>query len=178
MEKNHKIIIVGLIIVIIALIAGIAYMTMGNSSPSKGGGNAPDGMQIYDFNSEFKMSVPKNAKFLKEWNYTDPIWGSGYSYFDKDNEFAILYVDTPLITHEFANAMVDAMNKSGNGTFEVDGDLLICHNLKANGKVGDNLENTNFTERIVLQKGHQVVGVSGNDLDLIKSMANTIKFYE
>ena len=178
MEKNQKIIIIGLIIVIIALVAGIAYMFMGGSLTGIGGGNVPEGMKMYDFNSEFKMAVPENAKFLKEWNYSDSIWGSGYSYLDKDNKFAVSYLDSPTITHNLIRSMVEAVNKSGNGTVEFEGDLIITHNLKFNGKVGENMADTNFTYSIILQKGHQAVGVSGNNLEFIKSMVNTIEFYE
>ena len=89
-------------------------MFMGNSLTGNGGGNAPDGMQMYDFNSVFKMAV----------------------------------------------------------------DLIITHKLKVNSKVGENMEDTNFTYSIILQKGHQAVGVSGNNLEFIKSMVNTIEFYE
>lgn len=178
MEKNQKIIIIGLIIVIIALVAGIAYMFMGNSLTGNGGGNVPDGMQMYDFNSVFKMAVPKNAKFLKEWNHSDSVFGSGYSYLDKDNKFAVNYLDSPMVTHGLIRSMAEAVNKSGNGTVEFEGDLIITHNLKFNGKVGENMDDTNFTYSIVLQKGHQAVVVSGNNLEFIKSMVNTIEFYE
>ncbi len=178
MEKSHKIIIIGLIIVIIALIIGVAYTMMGSNLSIGDGGNVPEGMQKYDFNSEFKMAVPKDAKFLKEWNNTDPMFGSGYSYFDKDNEFSVAYFDSPMLTHELINAVIDITNKSGNGTFEFEGNLIIGHNLKANGGIGNNLEDTNFTEIILLEKGHKVVSVSGNDLDFIKDMVNTIEFYE
>ncbi|MGX8693684.1 MAG: hypothetical protein ACSW71_02130 [Methanobrevibacter sp.] len=175
MEKNH-LIIIGLIVVVIALVAGLAYTMAGNNL--SGGGNAPDGMQKYDFNSEFKMNVPNNARFLKEWNYTDPTFGTGYSYLDKENEFAVSFMNTPLITHEYISNMVDTINKSGNATVEYEGDLIIGHNLKANGKVGNSLENTNFTEIVMIQKGHTMVTVSGNDLDFIKSIINSIEFYE
>lgn len=78
MEKRDKIIIGSLIVVIIALIAGVAFMFSGNNL-SAGGGSAPEGMKIYDFNSEFKMAVPENTKFLKTWNrMDDAIFSTGY----------------------------------------------------------------------------------------------------
>ena len=178
MEKRDKIIIVGLIIVILALIAGLCYMLMGNNS-SAGNGSIPDGMEVYAFNSEFKMAVPEDARFLKQWNLTGEIlFGSGYTYFDKDNEIQIAYADSPLVTHEFLDALVNAGNSSGNVTFEFEGDMIIAHNIKNSGKVTSNPDDAEFKETIFIQKGHMMVGISGNDLDLIKSMANSIEFYE
>ncbi len=178
MEKSHKIIIVGLVIVIIALVAGLAYMLTGNNLSAEKG-SVPEGMKMYDFNSEFKMAVPKDVKFLKQWNNSDDaVFGQGYSYFDKNNKIAIIYADSPLITHEFIDALVKAGNSSGNATFDFEGDLIISHNVKNNGKMAKNIEDSKFKEGILLQKGHVLVEVSGNDLNLIKSMINTIEFYE
>lgn len=178
MEKSHKIIIVGLVIVIIALVAGLAYMLTGNNLSAEKG-SVPEGMKMYDFNSEFKMAVPKDVKFLKQWNNSEDIlFGQGYTYFDKNNEIAVMYVDSPLITHELIDAWVKADNSSGNATFDFEGDLIISHNIKNNGKIAKNLEDSKFKEAIFLQKGHMLVGVSGNDLNLTKSMINTIEFYE
>ena len=102
MEKRDKIIIAGLVIVIIALLAGLAYMFMGSNMSA--GDGAPEGMKMYDFNSEFKMAVPKDARFLKSWNNSgDVIFGMGYSYFDKNNEISVSYIDSPVVTHEFIN---------------------------------------------------------------------------
>ena len=177
MEKKEKIIIIGLVIVIIALAIGVASMFMGNKGSNDA--NVPQGMQMYDFNSEFKMAVPNNVHFVKEWNTSGEYnFGYGYTYFDKSNEFAVIYLDSPMITHEVLGSLVEFANKSGNVTFEFEGDLIISHNVKANGKVGNSPDNSNFTESIVLQKGHQLIGISGNDLDLLKSMINTIEFYE
>lgn len=177
MEKRDKIIIAGLVIVIIALVAGLAYMFMGNNL-STGEGSAPEGMKIYDFNSEFKMAVPKDVRFLKTWNNSDAIFGQGYTYFDKDKEISVAYIDSPLMTHEFIDAMIELANSSGNATIEYDGDLIISHSIINDGQIGKTAEDSNFTDTILLQKGHRIVGISGNDLDLIKSMAKTIEFYE
>lgn len=176
MEKKDKIIIIGLIIVIIALSIGIASMFIGNNGSNDT--NVPQGMHMHDFNSEFKMAVPNNVHFLKEWNKTGEYnFAQTYSYFDKNNEFAVSYIDSPLITHEFINNMIEMGNKTVNSTVKYEGDLIIIHNLDSNGKIVDS-ENSNFTDAIILQKDHIVVGVSGNDLDFLKSMANTIQFYE
>ena len=90
MEKNHKIIIVGLIIVIIALVVGLAYMMVGNNL--SGGGNVPEGMERYNFDSVFSMAVPKDSKFLKTVNSSalDTV-GYGASFFDKNNEIYVFH---------------------------------------------------------------------------------------
>lgn len=153
-------------------------MAMGGNFLTKSA-SIPQGMEMYDFNSEFKMAVPANAKFLKTWNNTDEYpFQQSYSYFDKNNEIAINYMDSPLITHKFVDEFVKVSNSSGNATVEYEGDLIIFHDIKNNGKVGKTFENSKFKENIVIQKGHMIVFVFGNDLDKIKSMANTIEFYE
>jgi len=178
MEKKDKIIIGALIVVIIVLVAGLAFMFSGNNL-SNGGGTAPEGMKMYDFNSEFKMAVPKDTKFLKTWNETEgTLLSMGYTYFDKNNEIAVIYAYSPIITHDFLDSMNNVSVAAGNVSIEKEGDLIISHFLKANGKVGKTLDNSNFTESVMLVKGHMIVGVSGNDLDLIKSMINTVEFYE
>ena len=132
-----------------------------------------------DFNSEFKMAVPKDVRFLKSWNNSgDVIFGMGYSYFDKNNEISVSYIDSPLMTHEIIDNVIDMLNSTGNATFEFEGDMIISHNVKNNGKMAKNIEDSKFKEGILLQKGHMLVGVSGNDLNLTKSMINTIEFYE
>ena len=178
MEKRDKIIITGMIIVIIALIAGLAFMLTGNNL-SVGGAASPEGMKMYDFNSEFKMAVPNDVKFLKSWNNSDvAVFVGEYNYFDKNNEIMVSYIDSPMVTHEIINNMIKASNSSGNATFDFEGDLIISHNVKNNGKVGKSADQSKFKERIFLQKGHMLVIVSGNDLDLIKSMIKTVEFYE
>ena len=178
MEKSHKIIIVGLVIVVIAMVAGLAYMLTGNNLSAEKG-SVPEGMKMYDFNSEFKMAVPKDVKFLKQWNKSeDMMFGQGYTYFDKNNKIMVAYSNSPMITHEFIDTMVNISNSSGNATFEFDGDLIIGHFIKNSGKMANNPNDSEFKESIILQRGHMIVGVSGNDLNLIKSMINTVEFYE
>lgn len=175
MEKKDKIIIAVLIAVVIALIGGLAYMMMGNISA---GGDVPDGMQKYNFDSAFTMNVPKDAKFLKNFNSSMEGFGQGVSYFDKNHEFAVSYINSPLLSHELVSYFEKILNESGNATFEHDGDLLISHNLKNNGKIGKDRENSNFTETVLVQRGHEIVSVEGNDADLIKSMIQTLEWYE
>lgn len=175
MEKKNKIIIAVLIVVIVALAIGVATMIF-NNSPA-GGGSVPEGMQKYNFDSAFTMAVPKNARFLKEFNSSSE-FGQGVSYYDRGNKMAISYVNSPMITHEFVNFTINYANSSGNNTFEREGDLILSHNVVNKGKLGKNLEDSNFTESIGIQRGHELVIIKGNDPKFIKSMAETFEWYE
>lgn len=177
MEKRDKIIIGALIVVIIALVACLAFMFAGNNVLNDGT-SVPDGMKMYNFNSEFKMAVPENAKFLKTWGDSQGAnLGTGYTYFDKHNKISVNFIDSPLVNSGFVEEFANAANSSDNATIEKVGDMFISHNKK-NGKMASTQENSNFTESIVIQKGHLLIGILGNDLDLIKSMANTIEYCE
>ena len=100
------------------------------------------------------------------------------NYFDKNNGIMVSYFDSPMVTHELINNMIKVRNSSGNSTFDFEGDLIISHNVKNDGEIGKSAEDSNFTQSVIIQKGHMIVGVSGNDLNLIKSMIKTVKFYE
>jgi len=178
MEKKEKIVIVGLVVVILALVASLTYVFMDNNV-SGNGKTVPDGMKEYNFDSEFTMAVPKDAKFLKNFNESFiEGFGQGVSYLDKSNKFAISYVDSPMVTNESINYLISALNASGNATFEFDGDLIISHNLKSNGNIGDTFEDSNFTYTVMLQRGHEIVEIYGNDVNLIRSMIKTLEWYE
>lgn len=176
MERKHKIIIISLVIVIVALAAGLAYMLLGNGF--SGGESVPEGMQRYDFDSRFTMVVPDDVKFLKEWDRdTEFNFGQGTSYFDKSHKIGIVYANSPIITDALVNYVIDYGNESSNTTIEYDGDLIIAHNIKNNGKMAKTLDKSNFKYAIFSQKNHEIIIIQGNDLDLIKTMANSIKFY-
>lgn len=176
MERKHKIIIISLIIVIIALIAGISYMLMGNGFSSEE--SVPDGMQRYDFDSRFTMVVPEDARFLKDWEASVLGLDQSIIYFDKHNKFAVAYANSPMVTKDLVDYTVEYANASGNSTIELDGDLIISHELKNSGKIGKTYEDSEFKYAILLQNGHELVLVAGNDLNSVKSMANSIKFHE
>ena len=83
-----------------------------------------------------------------------------------------------MVTNESINYLISALNASGNATFEFDGDLIISHNLKSNGNIGDTFEDSNFTYTVMLQRGHEIVEIYGNDVNLIRSMIKTLEWYE
>lgn len=177
MDKN-KIIIIGIVIVIIALIAGIAIALTGNGS--NGVSEASKGMDIYNFDSVFTMEVPENTTFLKTWldaNESGIITeGDVADFFSKNKEFEVYYIDS----HMLNDARVDYILAvdDGNITTEQDGDLIIIHDPTSSGKVGKTWETTEFKEAVAIHKGTKLVLIEGNDPDFIKSMANTIKFRE
>jgi len=92
---------------------------------------------MYDLNSEFRMAVQSNAKFLKTWNNSDK-FGWAYSCFDESDQIAISFRDSPMITHEVIDVFIKIDNSSGNDTLEYKGDLIISHKIKNNGKVEKN----------------------------------------
>lgn len=179
--KKEKWIIIGLIIVVIALIAGIAFMFLGGDA-SNNGSNVSEGMEIFNFDSLFTMEVPENTKFLKSslLGVEDGIYanlGISKSYFSKNNEFCVRYIHSGVFDK---NAIIQLVNGSAKDdvTFEESGNMIIAHNKNSDGKVGNDYENTNFTDMVVVYKGLDIVVLSGNDADLIKSMADTIEFRE
>jgi hypothetical protein len=123
------------------------------------------------------MAVPKNAKFLKEFNSSNE-FGQGVSYYDKSNKIAVSYINSPMITHELVNFTMNLANSSGNATINTEGDLIFSHSLVSNGKLGKTLANSNFTDSVVIQRGHEIVGIQGNDPEFIKSMVKTFEWYE
>ena len=176
MDKN-KIIIVGLIIVIVALIAGLAIALTGNNS---GVSQASEGMEIYNFDSAFTMEVPNGTKFLKtriDINETGIVSeGILKDYFSKNKEFEVYYVDSHMLNDERVNYVLALDDE--NATYEQDGDFIIQHYPDSSGKVGKTWETSDFKESIAIHKGTELIIIEGNDIDFIKSMAKTIKFRE
>ena len=173
MEKN-KIMIVGLVILIIALIAGITIALTGNGSNYQ----ASEGMELYNFDSAFTMEVPKDTIFLKtrmDINETGIISeGIVKDYFSENKEFEIYYIDSHMLNDERVDYMLSL--DEGNVTTEQSGNLIIIHDHDASGKVGKTWDKSEFKEEIAIHKGTEFIWIFGNDADLIKSMAETIKF--
>ncbi len=178
MEKN-KIIIIGLVIVVIALIAGLATTLTNNGNDSIMESAASEGMEIYNFDSAFTMEVPKNTKFLKTWfdgNESFLSEGIFKEYYSKNNEFSVSYINSRMLNDERINYIF--FEDLGNVTSEQSGDYLLIHYHDSTGKIGKTLDDTDFKEAIVLHKGAEIVELEGNDINFLKSMADTIKFKE
>ncbi len=177
MDKNMKIIVV-LSVIVVALIAGLAFMVFGNEN-STDNATIPEGMQEYDFDSAFKMIVPKDARFLKEWsndNETIELFKT-VQYFDKNNGIAISYIDSPMITNEILGYLInETLDNKSNVSIVEEGNLIIGEKINITGKVGNNLENSDFKYVIIVKHGKELVSIQGNDKDSLKSMADSIDF--
>ena len=128
------------------------------------------------------MEVPENTKFLKtsvleneDGVYVNLV--NFKSYFSKNNEFSVRYIHSGLFDKNSLIQFVYGSTKD-DVNFEESGNMIIAHNKNSDGKVGNDFENTNFTDEVIVYKGLDIVVVSGNDADLIKSMADTIEFRE
>lgn len=172
MDKN-KIIIAGLAVVIIALIGAIGIFLTSHSS------NVSEGMERYNFDSAFTMDVPEGTVFLKTWwDEEDTILTEGIfkDYFSKDNEFYVNYINSRMLNDERINYMF--LEDLGNISTEESGDYLIVHYHDATGKVGKNIDKSDFKEALIIHKGSELIELEGNDINFLKSMADTIKFKE
>ncbi len=177
MEKKHKIIIVALIIVIIALIASLAFMLGDKVNVSSD--DVKEGMVVYNFDSVFTMQVPEGTTFNKTWgNSSDEMgfyFGDSKTYLDLKKKFAVSYVVSPVITSDLIDSMINMTNASGNATVYHDGDLIIMEKTSKKSQFGD-FDVAKFYKAGVVLDGTTLVTIYGIDLDEIKEMANTIKF--
>lgn len=170
MDKN-KMVIIGLIVVIVALVAGLAIVLTGNGNSSDV--QVPEGMQEYNFNSAFTMVVKDDAKFLKEWDSLSV--GSYVSYYNKEDNYVVQFSKSDLLTGNEDN-FVDVINSSKSFDITKEGNLYICKVLNKSEKFSVGNSEKHFDYRVFSLYGDKEVIVSGNDLDSLKEMASTIKF--
>lgn len=172
MEKKDKIIIGALIVVIIALVASLAFMFSDNNS-HMGEISVPEGMQRYDFDSAFTMNVPKGVKFLKTWNYT----GLGVTkiFYDKKDSFCVLYVQSDMIDEGLVENIGDSINSSNKYELSVEGDLKIFKVIDKKEKfdIGDGEKHFDYRVLKSVKSGYVIV--SGNNLTSLKEMSNSIE---
>lgn len=169
MDKN-KILIVGLIVVIVALIAGIAMMLTGNNNSSDV--KVPEGMQEYDFDSAFTMVVKDDAKFLKTWQ--DTFLGQGKIYFNKEDNYVISIYESDYYANN-AEFLSSIMNDTHDYEIIEDGDFRIVKALDKSDKVDTGSSEKFFTYRAATLKGNKLISVESNDLDSLKEMCNSLK---
>lgn len=174
MEKKHKIIIVALIIVIIALIAGLAFMLGGNNQLSDDNVEVGEGMQVYDFDSAFTMVVKDDAKFLKTWEEN----GLGISkiYFNEKENYVIMVSESDLVNDNVEKELVSLINLSANYSLSEEGNLKIFKVLDKSDKFETGKSLKHFDYRVLVVNNDKYILLSANDLDLIKKMANSINF--
>ena len=149
--KNSKLLIT-LLVVFLALIAVLAIYggTVGVESE--------DEMMPYDF-LNFTMDIPKGV-FLDE-SINDNI----STFREENGDFLITYIASEGIYQQ----MLDNYN-SLNSSVEVEGNLTIVHVINK-GTVEFPYSNV-----VLVGSDNQVVSLEGNNLDLLKTMGNSLKF--
>ena len=88
MERNSKIIIAVLVIIVIALVAAIGLSFFGDMNQPK---TNSTNVTVYNFDSAFTMEVPKGTVFKKSWNDSGS-FGVSKTYDEKGNKFSVLYM--------------------------------------------------------------------------------------
>ena len=171
MENKHKIIIIALLIVIVALIAGLAMMLTGNDKDV----NVKEGMQVYDFDSAFTMVVKDDAKFLKTWDHNS-LYSNKIYYNEKED-----YVITLSESDYFANNLdlfSSILDNEENYEHISDANLNIVKVLNKSEKTDIGISEKHFDYIVGVVEGNKIIELEGNDLDYLKEMANSIKFSE
>lgn len=170
MDRN-KMIIIGLIVVIVALIAGIALMLTGNGNSSDV--QVPEGMQVYNFDSAFTMVVKDDVKFLKSW---DPNGlGVQKKYYDKEDNYLIVFTESDFIANT-DNFISESLNVTDKYQLTEEDGLNVVKVLDKKEKVSVGNSEKHFGYIVSLVDGNKIVSLRGNDLDSLKEMANTVRF--
>ena len=169
MDKN-KMIIIGLVVVIVALVVGIAIMLTGNGNSSDV--QVPEGMQVYDFDSAFTMVVKDDAKFLKTWDSNS--LGINKKYFNKKDDYVIVYSESDVFNN-LDNLISFTFNDTKKYNITEDEGLTVVKILDKNKKVSVGNSEKYFKYGIPIIEGNKYIMVWGNNLDSLKEMASTVK---
>ena len=172
MEKKNKIIIAVLVIIIIALVCVIGLTFFGNMNPAKTNNT---NVIVYNFDSAFTMEVPKGTVFKKSWNDSGS-FGVSKTYDEKGNKFSVLYMESPMITDEFVDFIVNEANSTEDVKIEHDGDLIIVHHLTKKSKNNILEIDGKFKHAVLSYKNDELVGIAGNNTDELIKMAKTIDY--
>ena len=172
MDKKNKIIIAVLVIIIIALVCVIGLTFFGNMNPAKTNNT---NVTVYNFDSAFTMEVPKGTVFKKSWNDSGS-FGVSKTYDEKGNKFSALYMESPMITDEFVDFIVNEANSTGDVKIEHDGDLIIMHHIAKKSKNNVLEIDGNFKHAVLSHKNGGLIGIAGNNTDELVKMAKTIDY--
>ena len=172
MERNSKIIIAVLVIIVIALVAAIGLSFFGDmNQPKTNSTNAT----VYNFDSAFTMEVPKGTVFKKSWNESNEFMlGISKTYEDKNKKFSVMYVTSELINDNAINFVVEEINSTGNVKVEKEGDLIIVDKLKKSKDLPFDLDK--FKHAVLAHEGHDYIVICGNNTEKIVEMAKTIDY--
>ena len=172
MERNSKIIIAVLVIIVIALVAAIGLSFFGDmNQPKTNSTNAT----VYNFDSAFTMEVPKGTVFKKSWNDSGS-FGVSKTYDDKGKKFSIQYMESPMITSGFIDFIINELNSTGEIKIEHDGDLIILHHIAKKSKNNVLEIDGEFKHVVLSHKNDEFVGIAGNNTDELVKMAKTIDY--
>lgn len=172
MERNSKIIIAVLVIIVIALVAAIGLSFFGDmNQPKTNSTNAT----VYNFDSAFTMEVPKGTVFKKSWNDSGN-FGVSKTYDDKGKRFSIQYIGSPAVTDGLVNFIVNEANSTGDVKIEHDGDLIILHHIAKKSKNNVLEIDGEFKHVVLSHKNDEFVGIAGNNTDELVKMAKTIDY--
>ena len=172
MERNSKIIIAVLVIIVIALVAAIGLSFFGDmNQPKTNSTNAT----VYNFDSAFTMEVPKGTVFKKSWNESNEFMlGISKTYEDKNKKFSVMYVTSELINDNAINFVVEEINSTGNVKVEKEGNLIIVDKLKKSKDLPFDLDK--FKHAVLTHEGHDYIVICGNNTEKIVEMAKTIDY--
>ena len=172
MERNSKIIIAVLVIIVIALVAAIGLSFFGDmNQPKTNSTNAT----VYNFDSAFTMEVPKGTVFKKSWNESNEFMlGISKTYEDKNKKFSVMYVTSELINDNTINFVVEEINSTGNVKVEKEGNLIIVDKLKKSKDLPFDLDK--FKHAVLTHEGHDYIVICGNNTEKIVEMAKTIDY--
>ena len=167
-------IIIGLVIVIIALIAAISVLLIGNGGDASNDDNQiPEGMQRYNFDAGFTMLVKDDVKFLKTWDSSG--LGISKNYYNKEDKYVIQFTETDMLKNSEDN-YIKMFNSSDDFKISEEGDLKIVKVLDKSKKIAAGNSEKHFDYRVIVLHDNKVIILSGNNLDSLKEMANSINF--
>ena len=173
MERNSKIIIAVLVIIVIALVAAIGLSFFGDmNQPKTNSTNAT----VYNFDSAFTMEVPKGTVFKKSWNNSFNEVGVMKTYDDKNKKFSVGYIGSPMVTDGLVDFLVNEANNTGDVEIEHDGDLIILHHIAKKSKNNVLEIDGEFKHVVLSHKNDEFVGIAGNNTDELVKMAKTIDY--
>lgn len=172
MERNSKIIIAVLVIIVIALVAAIGLSFFGDMNQPKTNSN---NVTVYNFDNAFTMEVPKGTVFKKSWNASEEfVLGNSKKYEDKNKKFSVQFTTSEAVTDDLINFVAEEANSTGNVKVEKEGDLIILDKLKKSNNIPFDLDK--YKHAVLAHEGHDFIVICGNNTENIVEMAKTIDY--
>lgn len=122
----------------------------------------------------FSINVPKNSNFAEQTTEGENIGEIGIYklYLDENNQIAIEYLETPVISGEnidfFYQQMFCSLNPNLDNCYETQiGNMKVLYPMKKSEE--------NFA-MVGVNDGNQTVVIGGSDVSLIKEMGKSVEF--